>query len=61
MSIVYFPKQVISRLIDKQPCHSLQPGRSASKRGVGVQFGPDVTEEFCKNNDLGEFSSDQIT
>lgn len=33
---------------DPQP----QPGRSPSKRGVGVHFGPDVTEEFCKNNDL---------
>lgn len=33
---------------DPQP----QPGRSPSKRGVGVQFGPDVTEEFCKNNNL---------
>ena len=32
----------------------LQPGRSASKRGVGVQFGPDVTKEFCENNNLGE-------
>ncbi|KAI8854197.1 serine/threonine-protein phosphatase 5-like protein [Chytridium lagenaria] len=29
-----------------------QPGRSRSKRGVGIQFGPDVTEEFCKTNGL---------
>ncbi len=28
------------------------PGRSASKRGVGIQFGPDVTEKFCKANKL---------
>ncbi|KAJ3104101.1 Serine/threonine-protein phosphatase 5 [Phlyctochytrium planicorne] len=28
------------------------PGRSRSKRGVGIQFGPDVTEEFCKTNGL---------
>ncbi|KAI8049223.1 Metallo-dependent phosphatase-like protein [Syncephalis plumigaleata] len=28
------------------------PGRSLSKRGVGLQFGPDVTEKFLKNNNL---------
>lgn len=28
------------------------PGRSASKRGIGMQFGPDVTERFCLQNDL---------
>ena len=28
------------------------PGRSPSKRGVGVQFGPDVTERFLKKNNL---------
>ncbi|CDW52887.1 serine:threonine protein phosphatase 5 [Trichuris trichiura] len=27
-------------------------GRSPSKRGVGSQFGPDVTEAFCKLNNL---------
>ncbi|RWS29301.1 serine/threonine-protein phosphatase 5-like protein [Leptotrombidium deliense] len=27
-------------------------GRAPSKRGVGVQFGPDVTETFCKMNKL---------
>ncbi|KAJ3218805.1 Serine/threonine-protein phosphatase 5 [Dinochytrium kinnereticum] len=27
-------------------------GRSSSKRGVGIQFGPDVTEDFCKTNGL---------
>ncbi|KAI9340694.1 serine/threonine-protein phosphatase 5 [Zopfochytrium polystomum] len=27
-------------------------GRSRSKRGVGTQFGPDVTEAFCKLNGL---------
>lgn len=27
-------------------------GRTHSKRGVGCQFGPDVTEHFCKSNDL---------
>ena len=31
-----------------------QPGRSPSKRGVGVQFGPDVTETFCRTNDIGK-------
>ncbi|KAJ3115890.1 PsbP domain-containing protein 3, chloroplastic [Phlyctochytrium bullatum] len=33
---------------DPQP----EQGRSRSKRGVGIQFGPDVTEEFLKNNGL---------
>ena len=28
------------------------PGRSPSKRGVGVAFGPDVTNEFLSNNGL---------
>jgi len=27
-------------------------GRAPSKRGVGVQFGPDVTENFCRLNKL---------
>lgn len=27
-------------------------GRSPSKRGVGIQFGPDITEAFCKRNNL---------
>ncbi|CAF0892056.1 unnamed protein product [Didymodactylos carnosus] len=33
---------------DPQP----QNGRSESKRGVGLQFGPDVTEKFIKMNNL---------
>lgn len=33
---------------DPQP----QIGRSPSKRGVGVQFGPDVTENFLQLNNL---------
>lgn len=28
------------------------PGRSPSKRGVGIQFGPDVTQRFLKENGL---------
>mmetsp|Transcript_34875 Transcript_34875/g.73891 ORF Transcript_34875/g.73891 Transcript_34875/m.73891 type:complete len:497 (+) Transcript_34875:51-1541(+) len=28
------------------------PGRTASKRGVGVAFGPDVTENFLETNNL---------
>lgn len=28
------------------------PGRGPSKRGVGVQFGPDITKEFCERNNL---------
>ncbi|KAG0155815.1 hypothetical protein PDIDSM_2988 [Penicillium digitatum] len=27
-------------------------GRGPSKRGVGLQFGPDVTKRFCENNGL---------
>lgn len=33
---------------DPQP----KEGRAPSKRGVGVQFGPDVTEKFLKKNNL---------
>ncbi|KAL3437612.1 hypothetical protein BDV09DRAFT_183456 [Aspergillus tetrazonus] len=29
-----------------------EPGRGPSKRGVGLQFGPDVTKRFCENNGL---------
>ncbi|KAF1961342.1 protein phosphatase 5 [Byssothecium circinans] len=29
-----------------------QPGRGPSKRGVGLQFGPDVTKRFCEKNNL---------
>lgn len=27
-------------------------GRQASKRGVGLQFGPDITKDFLNNNGL---------
>mmetsp|Transcript_28624 Transcript_28624/g.20681 ORF Transcript_28624/g.20681 Transcript_28624/m.20681 type:complete len:92 (+) Transcript_28624:1266-1541(+) len=27
-------------------------GRHPSKRGVGVQFGPDIAEKFCEENGL---------
>lgn len=33
---------------DPQPL----PGRGPSKRGVGLQFGPDVTKRFCEANGL---------
>jgi serine/threonine-protein phosphatase 5 len=33
---------------DPQP----QNGRGPSKRGVGMQFGPDVTKRFCEKNGL---------
>jgi len=32
------------------PCD--ENGRQPSKRGVGVQFGPDVTQRFLDDNDL---------
>ncbi|ODM22157.1 Serine phosphatase T [Aspergillus cristatus] len=28
------------------------PGRGPSKRGVGLQFGPDITKRFCEKNGL---------
>ncbi|KAL2108709.1 hypothetical protein VUR80DRAFT_3449 [Thermomyces stellatus] len=28
------------------------PGRGPSKRGVGLQFGPDITRKFCEKNGL---------
>ena len=37
---------------DPQPL----PGRGPSKRGVGVQFGPDVTDEFCSRNGIGTYT-----
>ena len=30
----------------------IEPGRGPSKRGVGLQFGPDVTKRFCEANGL---------
>ncbi|GMM36865.1 protein serine/threonine phosphatase [Saccharomycopsis crataegensis] len=33
---------------DPQP----MPGRTPNRRGIGIQFGPDVTEKFCVSNDL---------
>jgi serine/threonine-protein phosphatase 5 len=33
---------------DPQP----ELGRSPSKRGIGIQFGPDVTKSFCELNNL---------
>lgn len=36
---------------DPQP----EPGRGPSKRGVGIQFGPDVTKKFLEHNNLGMF------
>lgn len=29
-----------------------EPGRGPSKRGVGLQFGPDITNRFCEKNGL---------
>jgi len=29
-----------------------QEGRGPSKRGIGMQFGPDVTKRFCERNNI---------
>ena len=54
----------LNRHTQKQPGHSglmmemlwtdpqPMPGRGPSKRGVGLQFGPDVTKRFCEANGL---------
>lgn len=54
----------INRHKKKQPGHEglmmemlwtdpqTSPGRGPSKRGVGLQFGPDITKRFCENNGL---------
>ena len=30
-------------------------GRTPSKRGVSMGFGPDISQQFMKNNNLGTF------
>ena len=54
----------LNRHVQKQPGHAglmmemlwtdpqPMPGRGPSKRGVGLQFGPDVTKRFCEANGL---------
>lgn len=54
----------LDRHAQRQPGHSglmmemlwtdpqTAPGRGPSKRGVGMQFGPDVTKRFCDKNGL---------
>ena len=41
---------IMCELLWSDPQHL--PGRSPSKRGVGCQFGPDVTQQFLEHNDL---------
>lgn len=41
---------LMCELLWSDPQRSL--GRAASKRGVGIQFGPDVTKQFCQQNKL---------
>ena len=36
-------------------CLLFQNGRCPSKRGVGISFGPDVTNKFLEKNDLGNY------
>ncbi|ODV86685.1 hypothetical protein CANARDRAFT_27103 [[Candida] arabinofermentans NRRL YB-2248] len=54
----------INRLNNKQPSRQgiemellwtdpqFENGRSMSKRGLGIQFGPDITKKFCDSNNL---------
>ena len=54
----------LNRHNQRQPCQAglmmemlwtdpqTMPGRGPSKRGVGLQFGPDVTKRFCEKNGL---------
>ena len=32
----------------------VQPGRETNNRGLGIFFGPDVTQRFLKENKLGK-------
>jgi serine/threonine-protein phosphatase 5 len=41
---------IFCELLWSDPCEF--KGRSPSKRGIGISFGPDVTEEFLHRNDL---------
>ncbi|KAG9288589.1 hypothetical protein G9A89_008461 [Geosiphon pyriformis] len=41
---------IMCELLWSDPQEAL--GRSPSKRGVGIQFGPDITENFLKRNNL---------
>ncbi|KAJ1506216.1 Serine/threonine-protein phosphatase 5 [Coelomomyces lativittatus] len=42
--------QLMSDLLWADPCS--EPGRCPSKRGIGFQFGPDITEKFLAQNNL---------
>ena len=49
--LLFFPDEgIMCELLWSDP----QPmmGRSPSKRGVGCQFGPDVTKNFLEHNNL---------
>ncbi|KAI0985295.1 hypothetical protein GJ496_003136 [Pomphorhynchus laevis] len=41
---------IMTDILWSDPCH--ETGRHPSRRGVGLQFGPDVTAKFCENNKL---------
>jgi len=41
---------LMCELLWSDPCET--NGRLPSKRGIGIQFGPDVTENFLKSNGL---------
>merc|ERR550532_3714497 len=42
--------QIFSDLLWSDPCD--KPGKYKSERGIGIQFGPDITTKFCMQNRL---------
>lgn len=41
---------LMTDILWSDPCY--KPGRQMSKRGTSIQFGPDITREFCNHNDV---------
>ncbi|KAG1689245.1 hypothetical protein DVH05_028517 [Phytophthora capsici] len=42
--------ELLTHLLWSDPCD--EDGWKPSSRGAGVEFGPDITKEFCKRNDI---------
>ena len=41
---------LMTDILWSDPCY--KPGRQMSKRGTSIQFGPDITREFCNHNNV---------